>query len=604
MTILFLVTALANAIWQPALLAAITWLALRLSRCSNATTRHAVWTIALVASVIVPVVSALPVLRESAPTTTATIVHTVMPKHVSEHSVGGRAVTTPPIAMRRPQFSIPQTFAFWLAIAWGVATLAILARLAVSFFYLERLKHDALPFPVDRRNLLARWDQAEKGHRDVRICVSSEISVPIAVGIFDAMILLPADLVDELESHDLDRILLHELAHVRRADDWVNLFERIALAAMFFSPGIYWIARQMDLEREVACDDSVLAQAAENVPYARCLAHIVEITQWPYRAMAAPGVFVTRKSMSIRIERLLARGRDVRVRLALVPSLVSLVAIVAIVVAGGFVSPTIAYTLDQAIPAPHLVAKATANPKAQVHVRDLTVAPSTLVSQKTTFVYGKTTVTTGKATFNMALPAASRTAAVRTQAPQRTPPPDVVADNGGYLDDLANAGFTHLTPEEVIEMKSVGVTGEYIRAMRNAGLSDVSARTLVELKSVGVTPEYIAQMRRDGLTAQSAREWSELKSVGVTPEYVAAMRSSGIEGQDVRGWVELKSVGVTSEYVSDLSRAGYSHLSTREYVELRSMGIDGSYIAGLAKHGFTHLSVHQLVEYKSMGIDK
>lgn len=670
MAVLFLVTALANAIWQPIVIAGITWLALRLSRTSNATTKHAIWTIALVASVVVPLVSAVPVLRPVQHTVNnftipytgpikTTGAHLLPPSHRSTQSV------LPTIA--RAQFTIPQTLAFWIAGLWIVAALAILVRLAFSFFYLERLKHDALPFPVDRRDVLARWEQADKGQRDVRICVTSETSVPIAVGIFDAMILLPAELVDELDANDLDRVLLHELAHVRRSDDWVNLFERITLALLFFSPGIYFIARQMDLEREVACDDWVLEKAAENVPYARCLARIVEMTQWPYRALAAPGVFVTRKSMSIRIERLLARGRDVRVRLAIVPSMIALVAIVAIVIAGGLVSPTIAYTLNQDLPIKQQATSA-AKPPAKVMASiapriAATVAP---MVAPTGTVHAATHVHVNVQKNVAATVVAEVNKATSPEAMQRwmaSAGAHATADpepTGSYLDELAAAGFKITDPNEIIEMKSVGVTGDYIREMRNAGLTDLSARMLVELKSIGVTPDFIRGIRESGVTGLASRDWEELKSVGatgeyvramrnaglgdmsvrslvelksvgVTPEYVSAMRSSGLTGidsrgleelkstgvtpdyinamrsvglsvQDARYWEEMKSSGVTPEYVGDLARAGYSHLSVSEYMELKSMGIDSAYIADLARHGFKNLSIQKLVEYKSEGI--
>lgn len=642
MPILFLVTALANAIWQPVLIAGMTWLALRLSQCSNATTRHAVWTVALVASAIVPIVSAVPVLRAEQHTvnnfsipytgpikTSGT--HLLPPPHRSVQPTQTQPGQSVLPQITRAKFQIPQSLAFWVAGVWLVAALAILVRLAVSFFYLERLKHDALPFPVDRRNLLARWDRAEKGSRDVRICVTNETSVPIAVGIFDAMILLPSDLVDELDANDLDRILLHELAHVRRSDDWVNLFERIALALMFFSPGMYLIARQMDLEREVACDDWVLEQAAENVPYAKCLARIVEMTQWPYRAMAAPGVFVTRKSMSIRIERLLARGRDIRIRLALVPSLISLVAIVAIVVAGGLVSPTIAYTLNQDVPSTSSVVNKVMPPRTKQQA-----AFNAVVSGAISAAFQTPQPATPKPVTHQVEHMQTRVEhQLQVAVNQATAPKASIAlaNDSGYLDELSSAGMKDLTPDEVISMKSVGVTGDYIRAMRAAGLTDLSARTLVELRSVGVTPEYMAAMRAYGFGASSGREWSELKSVGastdyinqlskygirglsiqevvelksvgVDPQYINEMRGAGLAVQSAHEWTEMKSVGVTPEYVADLARAGYSHLSVHEYVELKSTGIDSAFIAKLASHGIKNLTVHQLIEYKSLGIEK
>jgi beta-lactamase regulating signal transducer with metallopeptidase domain len=618
--ILFAVTALVNAIWQPALIAAIAGLALKLSRCSNATTRHAVWTFALVASAIVPIVSAMPVFAPHTLVTTqaqtATNPSQRLPLPAVTRGASSRPATS--IAMpqiQRPSFEMHPTVATIVSIVWLVVALGILARLLISFLYLERLKHDALPFAVESRHALTRYERAEKGDRDVRVCVSSEITVPVAVGIFDAMILVPSDLVAELDANDLDRILLHELAHVRRSDDWVNLFERVAQALFFFSPGIYWISRQMDLEREVACDDWVLEQSAENVQYARCLARIVEITQWPYTAPAAPGVFVTRKSMSIRIERLLARGRDIRLKPALVPSLLSLAFIVAIVIAGGFVSPTIAYTMDQTIvahrPAPHV---ASVMPKKAPAVRENAVATS--VVAVATATPAAIPVTTAKvahlaANVRIAVPAVEASVSTQVDNIVRGATAWAAADGSGatvadasYLDDLAAAGYKNLTPDQVIELKSLGVDGKYIDDLRSAGLKNLSPRELVELKSLGVGGDYIRALTSAGYPHLQTREYVELKSLDVDGQWFSDMRNAGLASLSARDAVELKSLSVDGAYVQDLANAGYPHLSAGEYARLKALGVDGDYIRKLQSHGFTHLTVNDIAKYKALGISQ
>ncbi len=637
--IAFVVTALVNAIWQPALIAVITAIALRISRCTNATTRHAVWTLALVASVCVPILSATSLVLPQSPVAAVTSSSPAqrIAKRIAEIKPLSAIPTAALPAVHRPKIMVEPTFAQVVVDVWAIIAVLVLGRLAFSFFYLERLKRDALPLSIDRRHALSRWDRAEKGQRDVRVCVSDEIRVPVAIGIFDAMILLPHDLVEELDPTDLDRILLHELAHVRRSDDWVNLFERIALALYFFSPGIYYIARQMDLEREVACDDWVLAQAAENASYARCLARIVEMTQWPYRPVAAPGVFVTRKSMSIRIERLLARGRDIRLRLAVVPSLVSVVAIVAIVIAGGFVSPTIAYTMSEPVVGtkpsqfkPILVAAKRTPHAAATMKAKATVAPTPTPTPLIAKMTNETKVAT--VTKTELTPKPWPHESPRSVVAQATWPSDNAVADEGYLDQLKDAGLTNLDADTVIALKSVGVTPDYIKQMRNAGIGPVTARQLIELKSVGVTPDYISVMRNAGLGATDARGWTELKSIGLTPDYVSQMRSAGLRAADTRSWAEMKSVGVTPDYINgmvkaglgsadprtwtemksigvtpdyvqELANAGYPRLSSREYSELKSLGVDGAYIQRLAEHGFKNLPVHKLVEFKAMGID-
>jgi uncharacterized protein YjbI with pentapeptide repeats len=127
------------------------------------------------------------------------------------------------------------------------------------------------------------------------------------VGLFDAMILLPAHLLESFSPREIDQIALHELAHLQRADDWSNGLQRLAVALLFFNPAVRWIAQRLDLERELACDDRVVALTRDVRPYAKCLAKMAEVTAWPHHALAAPGVFVTRKSISVRIEQLLRR---------------------------------------------------------------------------------------------------------------------------------------------------------------------------------------------------------------------------------------------------------------------------------------------------------
>ena len=145
-------------------------------------------------------------------------------------------------------------FALWLVLA----TYA-LARLIVGLVRLEQLKRDALPLPIEYRDSMPQWLSANKGGRDVRLCVSDETDVPVAVGLFDAMILIPRTLLDHLSEPEVDQICLHELAHLRRADDWSNGAQRVIEALLGWNPAAQFIGQQLDLEREVACDDWVLS---------------------------------------------------------------------------------------------------------------------------------------------------------------------------------------------------------------------------------------------------------------------------------------------------------------------------------------------------------
>ncbi len=349
-----IVAMLFNGLWQGGLIALAVWAILRVFPGANASTRYAAWSAALLAVLVVPLVTTLP--RVSAEYATRAAIAAPAGARVAETPAKARAkvarnavspssTLAPSVsAWSPPHLSVPAWIAVGLFALWGLAALASLVRLIVSLVQLESLKRDALPLGVEYRDLMSRWTGASKGSREIRLCVSHAIEVPVAVGLFDAMILLPQHLLDRLESDEIDQISLHELAHLRRADDWSNGLQRIAQALLFFNPAVAFIAHQMDLEREVACDDWVLALTGDVRPYAFCLTKMAEVTAWPHRALAAPGVFATRKNISIRIERLLAAKRAIGSALSPGASSAVLAALIAAFFVLRTVTPSIAYT--------------------------------------------------------------------------------------------------------------------------------------------------------------------------------------------------------------------------------------------------------------------
>ncbi len=309
-----------NSLWQGAAIAVLTWGVLRVFAKANASTRYAAWLVALIALLVLPLVTSVShvLVRPGAATFSTiarppfqgeTVTHGVRPLGGTTHRADAGAPPAATSAASRISITLPELAATATFAVWVLGALALLIRLSAALVHLERLKRESMPLGVERRDALLTWQKASKGARDVRICVCDDIDVPVAVGLFDAMILLPSQLVSALDPQDLDRILVHELAHLLRADDWTNGLQRLASALLFFNPAMWFIAHQLDIEREVACDDRVLELTGAVRPYALCLTKMAEMTAWPRRPLAAPGVFMTRKNISIRVERLLTAGR-------------------------------------------------------------------------------------------------------------------------------------------------------------------------------------------------------------------------------------------------------------------------------------------------------
>ncbi|HZV77874.1 MAG TPA: pentapeptide repeat-containing protein [Candidatus Babeliales bacterium] len=344
-----------NALWQDALLVVCVWLLVRAWPKINAATRYVVWSATLAAAFVLPVFTTLAFFTPARIVTAS--VAPIAP------NVSKSTAVTPTRPMEAPSRALPAAlqsserlritlsaplaitvFAVWLLLAgYG------LVRLAIGLLRLEQLKRDSLPLPVEYRDSMPQWLRANKGARDVRLCVSDETDVPIAVGLFDAMILIPRSLLDRLSEPEVDQICLHELAHLRRGDDWSNGIQRVINALLGWNPAARFAGQQLDLEREVACDDWVLSYVRQVRPYALCLTKMAENAVWPRHRIPAPGVFDTRKHISLRIERLLGVGRNIATNLAPAPAaaavgIVGAIALVVLVVVPSVAAAPIVYS--------------------------------------------------------------------------------------------------------------------------------------------------------------------------------------------------------------------------------------------------------------------
>lgn len=367
-----------DALWEDAIILVAVAMVLRLWRGVNATTRYAAWVVALIAALAVPVETAVSTPHAVVVTQVSAAAHSGAIQRGSNqpakaHIVSGiskesRVRATRPALLpqtnshaatsaskgtgiaSRLTLTVPPAASVAITVLWLLAFLALLGRLAIGLAKLERLKRDALPLPLEYRDALEGLG-ATSGARPIRLCVTDETEVPVAVGLFDSMILIPRHLLESLSPKELSQICLHELAHLRRADDWTNLLQRVIAAFAWFSPAIYAIARCLDREREVACDDNVVTETGAVRPYAQCLTKMAEVTTWPHHPLAAPGAFVTRRGISERVEHLLRTGKNAARGLALGPSALTIGVISALGIAMQLVAPQLVEAA-QAPPAP------------------------------------------------------------------------------------------------------------------------------------------------------------------------------------------------------------------------------------------------------------
>jgi hypothetical protein len=126
--------------------------------------------------------------------------------------------------------------------------------------------------------------------RPVKLLQSALVEVPTVIGWLRPMILLPAGCVVGLTPGQLESILAHELAHIRRHDYLVNLLQSAVETLLFYHPVVWWVSRQVREERENCCDDLAVAVCGDSIAYARALATLEELRHAPAQlALAASG---------------------------------------------------------------------------------------------------------------------------------------------------------------------------------------------------------------------------------------------------------------------------------------------------------------------------
>jgi len=224
--------------------------------------------------------------------------------------------------------TIPETWPLYLVGGWAVISLWMLIGLARSLWYLRNLRKSCTPIDALALHPLIRQTLCKLG-QSVTLCTSNEVKIPAAIGFWNRTIVVPAWAIRELSPDELNQIVLHELAHLRRFDDWTSLAQQIIKALFFFHPAVWWIERKASLEREIACDDAVLEETARPRAYAECLARLAErslVHRSLSMAQAALGKF---RQMSTRVAQILDPNRPARTGAVWLPA-ASLVVIAAV----------------------------------------------------------------------------------------------------------------------------------------------------------------------------------------------------------------------------------------------------------------------------------
>ncbi|MBI4578278.1 MAG: M56 family metallopeptidase, partial [Planctomycetes bacterium] len=310
-----LVTTFAHFLWQEAAILALVAAAAGLFRRASADARYAVFLAGLFILAACPPATYLVLWQAQGSASPP-------PASVSLPPAGSGAAVTPlplppnaPVAVDRPSGGSAsgstldwRRYAPQVVLAYVLGAAAMLVRLVLGLRGGQRLRRSSQPLEdATILTALARQARAVGLRFTPAIALCRRVAVPTVVGVLRPMVLLPLAMASQLTPEQVEVLLAHELAHIRRCDHLVNLLQRVIEALLFFHPAVWLISRRIRIEREHCCDDTVLAVGGRRLAYAESLLRVAELGLGPRDAnwAAALGVADRPSQLRGRIMRLL-----------------------------------------------------------------------------------------------------------------------------------------------------------------------------------------------------------------------------------------------------------------------------------------------------------
>ena len=615
---------------------------------ASAATRHRMWMLCLALMLVLPMISAMlpkwPVVVHIAPASAAvtTVAAPAEASPIASDRPAPQVIAMQSVAPAAPAFTISWyvvlASVYWI-VAGGLLVLLTVQRLSVR--RLARVSTDVRE--ADWVRLLNACASTLRVSRPVRLLRSRERNVPMAFGTRHPAIVIPA--IADMWADDRRRaVLLHELAHVARYDYLTHTAASIVCAMYWFHPAVWWVARRARIERELACDDRVIASGTEARAYA---GHLLEIA-YTLTGRSAPALAVCMarpKQLEGRMLAALDENRNRQAPSARMRVGLTTIGLVVLVALSG-----VTLTLDAAPPVQSdwPVAKDTSNASARLdesqkpqeitRLRSRQLKPwwdlKPLVDLKPLTDSPEVTGTLRRAAESL-----SAVAQENTPGTWEIRPTDTKGMVHLRIVELNSSSGTNVPVEQLEGLTGGQLTGGggpvKFTVRRDAGTftfegmmrNGVGAGTFSfapnpnfpeELAKRGFTRPtpteqyqlarhdvgfaFLDELNRQGYTKPQTADLVRAGQHGVQATYLREMGALGYRLGTLDPLITLRDHGITPEYVRQMAEQGYKGLSADEIRNARDHGITPEYVRAMRDSGYGSLPMAEIVKARDHGL--
>jgi TonB family protein len=293
--------------WQGTLVAVVLWCMLGLLGGRSSQMRYAVACLALGLMIALPL---------------GTFAHLASVEYQLRAAFDSSAVAIEPgmvLRVRAGELSAPWPVRMavaldhalpWILLAWFAGVILFVCRLNVGLLVARRMRSaGTTAAPVELQQIFEALRRRLGVERAVRLMHSALVQAPTVIGWLRPVVLIPASCLTGLSTMQIEAVLAHELAHIRRHDYLVSVLQSVIETLLFYHPAVWWVSKQVRRERECCCDEMAVAVGGDRLAYARALSLLEERRSfYPEVALGANGGV-----LKMRIKRLLGCKEDAAV---------------------------------------------------------------------------------------------------------------------------------------------------------------------------------------------------------------------------------------------------------------------------------------------------